>query len=453
MSRLLLLLGAVMLTASLHAEEIVRQTVPPTHGLEDLSPANDLEGYLRQGHLLNDWFGYGPTMEEAGFTLNGSFTTDLLGNPVGGFSQGFAGATSMGMQLTVDLEKLMGVPQTEFIVSGIWRTGENLSADRIGNLFTVAQLFGGSNLRLYEFMFRTKLFDERLTLNVGRMGAFDHFLTSPIYWNYVNNGFDGTPKGIFFNVPEFGSTVYPTSSWGFIARWEDGSTSPWYLTAGAFLLDSQNGDNSTNGLNWTFNVDQGWAVLAEAGWKPNQGVNDPDLPGYYAIGGFYVNHERPNFSTPPQLRSNAGFYVMTQQTVWREDTEENLARKRNVFGPGAMTGITMFSVWVFGPDETLNQFPIYNNTGIVWQGILPSRPDDFAAAGVAWGRISNDLRANQQLNGNPVQEYEVVLEANYRYQVTPFLYVQPDIQYVINPGAANQFPDALVLGAQMGVIF
>jgi len=408
--------------------------------------------WLDQGHLLNDWFGYGPAMRDHGISITGSFTTDLLGNPIGGFSQGFAGATSMGMQMVVDLEKLVGIPHLSFITSGIWRTGENLSADRIGNLFTVAQLFGGSNLRLYEFMLRTELFEDRLMIQAGRMGAFDQFLTSPINWNFVNNGFDGTPKGIFFNAPAFGATVYPTSSWGLISRWREPETG-WYVQAGGFLLDSQNGSNSTNGMNWTFNVDQGWAVIAEAGWRLNEKPGTQGLPGYYAVGGFYTSDEQATFSLVPRQRSNAGAYLMAQQTIYRSNTPENLERARNVWGPGAMDGFTLFSVWVFGPDESINQFPLYNNSGFVWQGVFPGRPDDFLAGGIASGFISRDLKQLQRLQGNPVQDYEIVLELNYRYQITPFVYVQPDMQYVIRPGATGNIPDALVLGAQMSVIF
>jgi len=42
---------------------------------------------------------------------------------------------------------------------------------------------------------------------------------------------------------------------------------------------------------------------------------------------------------------------------------------------------------------------------------------------------------------------------NYRITVLPWFYVQPDIQGIINPGAAHQFGDALVLGLQFGTPF
>jgi carbohydrate-selective porin OprB len=52
-----------------------------------------------------------------------------------------------------------------------------------------------------------------------------------------------------------------------------------------------------------------------------------------------------------------------------------------------------------------------------------------------------------------VQTHEAVFEINHRWYLTPFFSIQPDPQYVILPGAAGQFDDALVLGAQMSVSF
>ena len=46
-----------------------------------------------------------------------------------------------------------------------------------------------------------------------------------------------------------------------------------------------------------------------------------------------------------------------------------------------------------------------------------------------------------------------MLELNYRWQVLRWFYLQPDIQGSINPGAAHQFGNALVLAVQFGVPF
>jgi porin len=35
--------------------------------------------------------------------------------------------------------------------------------------------------------------------------------------------------------------------------------------------------------------------------------------------------------------------------------------------------------------------------------------------------------------------------------VTKWSYIQPDLQYVIDPGGTGDIPNAIVIGAQMGV--
>ena len=407
--------------------------------------------YWQQGHLLNDWLGLGPAMRTNGVVLAGDFTTDLLGNPVGGLSKGFAPATSLGLQLQWTPGDVLAVPlhDTEFVTSMIWRTGENLSSEHIGNLFTVAQLYGGENLRLYEFMLRQYLVDRQLELQIGRQGAFDQFLAFPIFCNYVNNGTCGSPKGTYFSIPAFGETVYPTSSWGAFAKWQ-GTDQPWYVQTGGYLLDSANGDNDTHGLNWTFDVDLGAAAFLQAGYSTHTAPGDPGLPGAYAVGGFYSEAEQPVFNDPGTVRSNGGGYLVLQQMLLRRDNSAaNLRRHRNLWGWGGQTGLTAFTVLVATPDDEISQMPFFVNGGLVYQGIIPGRPDDFAAFGFNWGGTSTPWQQQQRALGGTATPREIVLEWNYRCALTPFLYVQPDLQWVINPA----IPSALVIGAQLSVIF
>jgi porin len=50
-------------------------------------------------------------------------------------------------------------------------------------------------------------------------------------------------------------------------------------------------------------------------------------------------------------------------------------------------------------------------------------------------------------------DYEWIFELGYRVQLTKFAYVQPDVQYVKQPGGTGDIPDATVLGMQIGVTF
>ena len=84
---------------------------------------------------------------------------------------------------------------------------------------------------------------------------------------------------------------------------------------------------------------------------------------------------------------------------------------------------------------------------------MPGRDEDVAGLYGAYGHFSGDQRAAQRRAGQPGREYEAVLELNYRITVLPWFYLQPDVQGIINPGAAHQFGDALVLAMQFGVPF
>ena len=47
-------------------------------------------------------------------------------------------------------------------------------------------------------------------------------------------------------------------------------------------------------------------------------------------------------------------------------------------------------------------------------------------------------------------DYELVLELNYRFNVTGGFFIQPDIQGVIQPDGVSGIPDALVLSLNFG---
>jgi porin len=80
----------------------------------------------------------------------------------------------------------------------------------------------------------------------------------------------------------------------------------------------------------------------------------------------------------------------------------------------------------------------------VYRGLLPGREGDTAGVALYYGGFSRDV---------PRQTYEMVLEWTYAIGLTPWLTVQPDIQYVINPSGRRTIKDALIVGAQLVIQF
>lgn len=87
--------------------------------------------------------------------------------------------------------------------------------------------------------------------------------------------------------------------------------------------------------------------------------------------------------------------------------------------------------------------PFYAAGGLLYRGLFENRENDHTAFGVFYGRFSDHL---------PGRGSELVLELNYGIQLTPWLYLTPDLQYVVNPGGTT-VPDAWVIGIESGITF
>jgi porin len=88
--------------------------------------------------------------------------------------------------------------------------------------------------------------------------------------------------------------------------------------------------------------------------------------------------------------------------------------------------------------------PFFAAGGLVYRGLFGGRDHDTTNLGLYYGQFSDDL---------PDQSFETVVEVNYRFQLTPWLYAMPDFQYVFRPNGSDETDDALVLGAEIGLDF
>jgi porin len=148
-------------------------------------------------------------LDALGITPTVTYVSDIAGNPTGGKSQGVTYADNLGLGLLFDLGKLAGLNGASFLLSMSQRDGNSLSKERVGNVFTIQQVYGGETFHLIDLAYQQKLLDDRVELRLGRMGAGDDFLVSPYNYLFMQNGFDGNPVGIFFNSP--GMSAYPNA--------------------------------------------------------------------------------------------------------------------------------------------------------------------------------------------------------------------------------------------------
>lgn len=397
----------------------------PIHPVRKVLRTPDMMPYL-----TGDWRGLRSKLTHLGITPTLTYTSDALGNPVGGMQQAFRIVHDVGLAFEFDLEQLAGLHGLEFDVSGAWSSGKDLSAD-IGSSFSTAQAFSGFDtaaVRLYNLALHQSLAHDRVHIAVGRLGTGDDFAVSPLYNYFVNTAFNSSEiSSLGVNLPAF--TAYQTATWGL--RVKSQPVEGLDVLTGLYYMDPSLGRSSAHGVDFSIRSDQGALAIAQLDYRLHQGKDTAGLPGTYSLGGYYDSEKFPDFSdpAPAQSRGNYGLYVMADQMVYREG------------GPKSQQGLTLFTALTFAPSH-VNTFPFYVMGGAVYQGLFPGRDRDVAALAVSYAKFSKYLSG---------QDFEMTLEWTYEVVLTSWLIVQPDVQYIIRPGGTGDMSNALVLGWQIAI--
>lgn len=411
--------------------------------------------------LTGDWWGVRNFLDDSGVELSASYTNNIAGNPVGGMTQSFAYADNFSFGMQLDFEKLIKWQGLTLTVSALDRNGSNLSARDIGNQFTVQQVYGTETVVFYALVLEQRLLEDKVGIKLGRFSTGDDFASSPLYWLYMNNGIDGNPQALPVNTA---FSAYPASVWG--ARLRVDPSPEWFAMGGVYQATSLNLYRD-HGLDWSMNKSDGVLMIGQVGWtpeffkkpvaasKPSDGKSLAEgkttrpvsadaemrgLPGHYWFGAYYSPWQFAQFGSTETASNSYGFYWHADQMIWQEE-------------PGSDQGLTLWSAFVLSPQQNISKLPFQVNSGIVYKGLVPARDQDITMLGFVYGNFSDDYAGTVAASGAGTPSYEIALEAGYRIQVTKFAYIQPNVQWIINPGGTGNIPNALVLGAQMNVTF
>jgi porin len=220
-------------------------------------------------------------------------------------------------------------------------------------------------------------------------------------------------------------------------------TSETYLQA--VVLDGVPGDpDNPRGTHIQFNDGDGTLRVAEAGFIPEMSkeLEAAGLPvtDKYAVGAWsYTSRfedlvEVDAAGDPLMSKGNSGFYVLAEKIL-----------HVGTSNPGSHTdGFIRYG----RANADFNQFESYFQTGLVFTGMVPGRSEDQFALSYSIAETGDKYRLAVSNAGQQATNHESVWEATYRAPLTSWLIVQPNIQYVINPGTDAQLKNATVLGVR-----
>ena len=108
---------------------------------------------------------------------------------------------------------------------------------------------------------------------------------------------------------------------------------------------------------------------------------------------------------------------------------------------------------MIGAPTEQNLVDFYADGGITFSGMIPNRPDDLLGIGFAYTGISREFNAAEL--GEPVaRNYEALIEVCYTYQIQSGWTLQPDFQYIFQPGGnVPGVDDAAVWGVRTTLNF
>jgi porin len=430
---------SVMATASLFVCE--SPAVAQTTSQSQPAPT----GFWDRSNLLGDMDGLRTTLGNYGITLALQDTETLLGNVSGGLKQG---ATMQGLTtatLAIDTQKAFGLPGGTINVSALQIHGRSLSPYYLDSLQTANGTEADNSTRLWELWYDQSFAKGAFDLKLGQQSTDQEFMVSKYSALFVNTtaGWPMLPSADLYA----GGPAYPLSSLGI--RGLVRAASNLTILAGVFDDNPPGGafaddPQSADGGGVRFNLNTGALFIAEAQLAASPIAS---LPGTYKLGFWYdtgyfpdqaVDNQGLSLANPdsdgiPKMhKGNDSIYGVVDQTVWQP---KGSARSLNVFAR------------LMGAPADQNLISFSANGGLTLTDPLPGRPNDSAGIDLGIAKVSGraaDLdRANALYSGGfvPVRGSETLIELTYQAQVTPWLQIQPDAQFVLNPGGGVMNPD------------
>lgn len=389
---------------------------------------------LGEDTLTGDWGGARSAAAKRGFLVEGGVKVDALRNR-GALSNGSKTVSHVDLKLKIDLDKAADWTGGSALINVISDSGWGPNIRHVGGQMGVSNLEVGTpgTTRLFQAWLQQSVLNDSLAVLAGLYPIDSEFFTMDSAGVFLGPQY-GTPADLALtNAP----SVFNNSAFGIRARW---TIAPSLYVMAAVLDGIPNDPARPKRTAIRFAKGDGGFSIGELGWLP-EAENDK-FKGHAKLAlGFWGYSTKAadlrdvDANGDPMMRARRGGYLLGERTLLR-------------LGGSDERFITGFARYTFG-DGHSTALKNTLNLGVNLQGPVESRPDDVI--GLAWtrGGISQKWRDVQAVPAD-TRSSEEVLEVTYRFAVTPYLAIQPNYQYVRNPGGTTA-PNAKLLGARIDI--
>ncbi len=333
--------------------------------------------------------------KESAWQYNASYTGDFVGNMSGGIKTGgtYLGFATIGIGF--DFEKANFWKGGSVFVKGGNTHGGTPSATLIGDYQTVSNIEAGNHTFVQEMWYKQVIKNFEIIFGVQDLNA--NFAVCDFACNFLNSSF-GVQSTFSSNLT---IPIFPLTSLGLSAKWDISDRFSWM--AAVYDGNITDWENNPYNLNWSVS-DGSFLYVSEFVWDKPFSKN---LDGNIKFGGYYHNKDEENY----------GFYAAINQIVWRKE-EKQIE--------------TFLQLSASSPNINNNFF--YTGVGCNLIKFFLPKYEDVLGLGIAHAHFTNSNN-----------RHETVIELTYKLQFGEHIFVQPDLQYIVNPsGTEEKLPNAFV---------
>ncbi|MFZ1871230.1 MAG: carbohydrate porin [Chania sp.] len=415
-----------------------------------------------QAGLLGEMLGIRPILEDHGFHYNLGYLSQISYNAGGGYNHDKQASyiDQFALTFSQDLEQWTGIPDAAIEGNIVNRNHDNnltrdrLQDPRVNPTDLSQESYGGQSItRLGWLTFSRSFMDRKLHWRIGLMNKvqdFDQIIPCDFQTLSLCGGKSANSLTWYnWNVHYWGTSL------------QYKLTDELTLKTG-ILEQNPQAPSRSHAWSWSTKGSKGMLLPVELELK-TQAVNQ--LPGIYNLGVLYTNADQQDLyrgvSGGPGASDPDGYRSYSQTWFMYTGFNQQVTRHQG----DANRGLSLFYSMSLA-DQRSNYMHYALATGIRYRGLFDARPDDWLGLGVSRVKLSDRYQDNQrylnQLNNatdyqdpnyHPVPGHSVTAELYYRFKATPWLELQPGLQYWHAPGGVSETQDAWVTALKTVVTF
>lgn len=350
-----------------------------------------------------------------GLNTSADLVQDYFRDLSGGLSRGSGAPSALHLSASLD-SRYWGDSGADRLYLDLLGTGGTSISNRAGDLQGLDNVEATNTARVFAAWYEHSFARSGASLRLGVQDYNALFDTLDNAALFINSS-----PGLDPSISQIGISTFPEPALGAVARWQ--GRKGLYALAGVY--------DGTPGL-------PGHPYGTHLEWRGGDGAFSALETGIGGGGdnpyklGLGIWYDSRHFQDPGgnARDSNQGGYLIGERTL--PAGRAGLPWKTGVY----------FQLGLASPSR--NVIDHYLGGGFTLSGILPSRPDDQLGLALARAHTSSTYRDATA----DASTAETVLELSYQAVLGPHFSLQPDLQYILDPGASNAVKDAWLLGAR-----